>query len=260
MIYSPRALLRQTGNFCVIFSILNALRTPERRHVFLQTTPEEDEFAVDLKNIKAFFIDNFPYYSDGKFEHGIVPADIWNYLTHLQSLGVIVHWKWRRCTNNLWRFSKPQAASVGAVFIVSGWGGPSEYRKKVIKNFHSNEDSGEDKVHAMNLFIMKMKNNGLMPKMDDGSVITPKAATAGGSLHVSTAKFTKSLLSPHAVCVSIEEIVNAEGAHEPVAVLSDPGRNTVRLLDNHSLDNFGEEFCNSLLHIFHVHCFEFVLA
>ena len=162
MMGQPVKLIRQTGNLCLLYSVLNALRSDEDRCKFLQS-----QDPADLRKFLEF-IQNFDHQKNNEpgFPSGIMCKDINWYLRHLKQIGVV---KWYKMKNV--RLDLPKLLRIDrrnnreSAFLICGHTTTNpDIRKKIVKYC-----SGKNAFVDWKRFRDKMKNGSAKISKSDYS-------------------------------------------------------------------------------------------
>jgi len=168
-------VIKQIGNFCLLFSILNALPdTQSRRRFLLSEDLDDDDINEEaLKNFKKVLhrhnhFRRRPFST--AFNRGVNGVHIVYYLRHLEEIGVIRSFVYNKLGDNnaqrrgiLKKIIDGERQNHGKVFLLTGFSTTNkDWLAKIKRRVRKRPLEGEQEVHILNLMLqcdLVRKNN-----------------------------------------------------------------------------------------------------
>lgn len=244
-------VVKQTGSFCLLYAVINALPDNQARRTFLRN----NDNTLTTKNFENYFI-NHPHFKkkeldaedsendsedsedEDPYYHGLTSLHIVLWLKYLKRERVITSFTYKKLGNNLQaryeilrKIIDGEPQNRGHAFIVSGYHTTHEDVLRKVKNRIRNK---------------KNKKNNRKRELNSDEPIHPVMLMFRYTKDVvkcESAKVDDEDKSCHAVCLKVDYIGNCW--------LYDPGKSTVKLISKKP--QLFDEFIHSLFDVYLVH-------
>lgn len=169
-------LVKQVGNFCLLYSVLNGLPDALSRSKFLMcedirgSVVKEEHLMPFLRYLRSHR--HFKKKSFEKaFEKGMTGVHLVYWLRHLESIGVVKRWVFNKLGDNneqrreiLKKIIDGEQQNRGKVFVLTGFSTTNDKILKGLKNrIKKRPHNGDSGNHILNVVLndAKQKKSGL---------------------------------------------------------------------------------------------------